>query len=250
MDDRRLTLIIVPHGDLETKTFEISYRRLRFLAWGTLAGLCVLVVMVAMWFSLAAQAARVPPLKRELERFESERMKVDSLAHLLAEVEGQYERVRQLLGADAASAGQQPVLPALPVGGGGQGGPDGTIVDAWPLGTVRGFVTRGLTGEADHTGLDIAVPQSTYIRAAGPGTVMEAGQDEIYGNFVRISHGNEIETLYGHASQLLVSKGDQVKRLQVIALSGNTGRSTAPHLHFEVREKGKPVDPQRYVKQP
>ena len=251
MDDRRLTLIIVPHGDLETKTFEVSYRRLRLLAWSALAGLCILVVMVAMWFSLAAQAARVPPLKRELERFESERVKVDSLAHLLAEVEGQYERVRQLLGADGAAAGQQPVLPELPAAGSaGQGGPDGTIIDAWPLGTVRGFITRGLTGDTDHTGLDIAVPQSTYVRAAGPGTVLEVGQDEIYGNFVRIGHGGELETLYGHASQLLVAKGDQVKRSQVIALSGNTGRSTAPHLHFEVREKGKPVDPQRYVKQP
>lgn len=248
MDDRRLTLIVVPHGDLETKTFEISYRKLRVLAWTTLGGLCVLVVMVAVWFSLAAQAARVPALKRELEHFEKERAKVDSLAHVLAEVEGQYERVRQLLGADASAAGQPPVLPELD--GRGTGGPDGPVIDAWPLGTVKGFITRGLTGEDNHPGIDIAVQQSTYIRAAGPGTVAEVGQHEIYGNFIRIDHGGAIETLYGHASQLLVAKGDKVKRLQVIALSGNSGRSTAPHLHFEVRERGQPVDPQRYVKQP
>jgi murein DD-endopeptidase MepM/ murein hydrolase activator NlpD len=155
-----------------------------------------------------------------------------------------------LLGADATAAGQQPVLPELSDGKSSSAGPDGPIVDAWPLGTVKGFITRGLTGEADHPGLDIAVQQSTYIRAAGPGVVAEAGEHEIYGNFIRIDHGGQIETVYGHASQLLVSKGDRVKRLQVIALSGNTGRSTAPHLHFEVRENGKPVDPQRYVKQP
>jgi murein DD-endopeptidase MepM/ murein hydrolase activator NlpD len=250
MDDRRLTFIVVPHGDLETKTVEISYRRLRLLGWSALALVCVLVFLLAFWWSVAAQAARVPALEGELKRFERERAKVDSLAHLLALVENQYERVRQMLGADAPVDGRQPMLPELPRNAKGEGGTAPPIIDSWPLGTERGFITRGLTKDTNHPGLDIAVPQSSYIRAAGGGTVVAAGTDEIYGQHIRIDHGGGLESLYGHASRLLVKAGDQVKRQAVIALSGNTGRSTAPHLHFEIRQNGVPVDPLRFVRQP
>ncbi len=248
MDDRRLTLIIVPHGDLETKTFEISYRKLRLFV--VIAGVMVscFAFMMAFWFSMAAQAARVRPLLNEIASFEADRAKVDSLARLLADVEGQYARVRQLLGSDGPADGRQPVLPELRTPE--RAPADGEVIDAWPLGTVKGYITRELTTEANHPGLDIAVQQSTYIRAAGPGKVVEAAEDSIYGNFIRIDHGGGFETLYAHASQLLVAKGKQVARQEMIALSGNTGRSTAPHLHFEVRQNGVPVDPRRYVRQP
>lgn len=113
MDDRRLTVIVVPHGDLETRSFEIPYRRLKV---GLLVGIALLLLfgfIVAMWFPVAAQASRVPALTEELELLESERARVAELAQMLAEVEAQYERVRQMLGADAASD-STPVLPPLP----------------------------------------------------------------------------------------------------------------------------------------
>lgn len=248
MDDRKLTLIVVPHGDLETRTFEISYRKLRLLAWGAFGAVCVAVVLLALWWSVAAKAAKVGPLQDRLAEFEKDRAKVDSLAHLLAEVEGQYERVRQLLGANAPVNGQRPTLPDLGANTASTIS-DTPVIDAWPL-QERGFVTRGLSPQSNHPGLDIAVPQNSYIRAAGPGTVLVAGEDSIYGRYIRIDHGGGFETLYGHASRLLVSRGDEVKRAQVIGLSGNTGRSTAPHLHFEVRKNGAPVDPKQFVRQP
>lgn len=248
MDDRKFTLIIVPHGDLETKTFEIPYRKLRFYIYALIGIAVVNVMIIASWFMVAAQAARVPALEGELKRFERERVKVDSLAQLLTDVESQYERVRQLLGADAPVDGRQPMLPELPTSN--PNGSDKGTIDAWPLGSVKGYITRGLTQDANHPGLDIAVPQNSYIRAAGPGTVVEAGEDEVYGHFIRIDHGGGLESLYGHAARLLVSKGVAVKRQQVIALSGSTGRSTAPHLHFEIRQNGAAVDPRRFVKQP
>lgn len=248
MDDRKLTLIVVPHGDLETRTFEISYRKLRLLAWGAFGAVCVAVVLLALWWSVAAKAAKVGPLQDRLAEFEKDRAKVDSLAHLLAEVEGQYERVRQLLGANAPVNGERPTLPDLGANTASTIS-DTPVIDAWPL-QERGFVTRGLSPQSNHPGLDIAVPQNSYIRAAGPGTVLVAGEDSIYGRYIRIDHGGGFETLYGHASRLLVSRGDEVKRAQVIGLSGNTGRSTAPHLHFEVRKNGAPVDPKQFVRQP
>jgi len=245
MDDRRLTIIIVPHGDLETRTFEISYRRLRVFAWTGLIAVALLVVMVAFWFTIAAQAARVENLERDIATLERERVKVDSLAGLLAEVEGQYARVRELLGANGSAAGQESPLPDLR----SRSSNDSPIVDLWPL-AVPGYVTRGLTQDVNHPGLDIAVPQSSHIRAAGDGTVIAAAEDSVYGRYVRIDHGGGIETLYGHASQLLVKQGQKVQRGSYIALSGNTGRSTAPHLHFEIRRNGAAVDPLTFVRKP
>ena len=211
-------------------------------------------LMVGFWFNIASKAARAKELENQLVKLEGERAKVDSLAHVLAEVETQYERVRQMLGADAPSVGKKPLLPDLPKAvfrdDDGDGVADMAAPDAWPL-TERGFVTRGLTkSNAPHAGLDIAVPQNSYIRASGPGLVKTAGEDSIYGKFIVIDHGSGLETLYGHASRLLVTKGSRVKRQQIIALSGSSGQSTAPHLHFEVRRNGTPIDPYEYVKQP
>jgi hypothetical protein len=128
MDDRRLTVIVVPHGDLETRSFEIPYRRLKV---GLLVGIALLLLfgfIVAMWFPVAAQASRVPALTEELELLESERARVAELAQMLAEVEAQYERVRQMLGADAAGD-SGPVLPPLPSDTLGRGaGPAGREV--------------------------------------------------------------------------------------------------------------------------
>ena len=254
MDDRRLTFIVVPHGDLETKTIEIPYRRLKVMLVLAAIVALALAVMVGMWWSIAMKAARVNELERELATLEKERAKVDSLAHLLADVETQYQRVREMLGADAPAAGKQPLLPDLPKGAmrddDGDGVADAASPDAWPL-TERGYITRASGGSGtSHQGIDIAVPQNSYIRASGPGTVKFAGEDRIYGRYIVIDHGGGLESVYGHASRLLVSQGTKVKRLQMIALSGNTGQSTAPHLHFEIRKGGKPVDPYQYVRQP
>lgn len=254
MDDRKLSIIVVPHGDLETKTLEIPYRTLKVLVVMAFVAFIALGLMVGFWFNIASKAARAKELENQLVKLESERAKVDSLAHVLAEVETQYERVRKMLGADAPSVGKQPLLPDLPKAvfrdDDGDGVADMAAPDAWPL-TERGYVTRGLTkSRTPHPGLDIAVPQNSYIRASGPGFIKTAGEDSIYGKYIIIDHGSGLETVYGHAARLLVTQGSRVKRLQIIALSGSSGQSTAPHLHFEVRRNGAPIDPYQYVKQP
>jgi murein DD-endopeptidase MepM/ murein hydrolase activator NlpD len=121
-----------------------------------------------------------------------------------------------------------------------------SIPSHWPL-DMKGFVTRGQvrTGVPDesHPGIDIAVPIGTPVRASGGGTVAAAGYDADYGLFVLLRHPSGYETMYGHASRLLAAEGDAVQAGQVIGLSGNSGRSTAPHLHFEIRRDGKSLDP-------
>ncbi|UCA59301.1 M23 family metallopeptidase [Chryseobacterium rhizoplanae] len=98
-----------------------------------------------------------------------------------------------------------------------------------------------------HKGLDIAVAFGSDVRAAAAGTVIFSGQKGGYGNCVIVSHGNGLATLYGHLSQLVSKVNDKVKVGQVIAKSGNSGRSTGPHLHYEVHKNNTPVNPRLFM---
>jgi len=99
-----------------------------------------------------------------------------------------------------------------------------------------------------HEGLDFSAAHGEQIRATASGIVLEAGRAGHYGKYVKINHGGGLETRYAHASKLLVKKGDLVSKGEVIALVGNTGRSTGPHLHYEIRFKGNSLDPRKYLK--
>lgn len=258
-DERRMTFIVVPHGgrDLNTRSFEVSYRRVRMVGALVLVAAIVWLVSVASWIFVSAQAARVPMLEREVSRLRSENAQVQQLADALHRLESQYEQVRGMLGADRpGDPGSIWLPPSRDNGDSGSGEAPGDsaqamLPTAWPL-TERGFVTREHLGQipGQHPGIDIAVAEGSYVRAAGGGVVEEAGADEIYGNFVRIRHAGGFESVYGHASELFVETADTVRRHEVIALSGNTGRSTAPHLHFEIWKDGQPIDPRAQVTQP
>lgn len=100
----------------------------------------------------------------------------------------------------------------------------------------------------DHNGVDIASPTGTNIYAYQSGKVTFSGWKNGYGNVVIISHGNGMETYYGHCSKLLVKAGQSVEKGQHIAEVGSTGRSTGPHLHFEVRKGGTPINPMPYLR--
>lgn len=99
-----------------------------------------------------------------------------------------------------------------------------------------------------HSGIDIGVVSGTAVPAADSGTVIYSGWAGGYGYFVMIDHGDGIVSCYGHNEELLVQEGDKVSRGDVISLSGSTGYSTGPHLHFEVRQDGEPIDPTSFAK--
>lgn len=98
-----------------------------------------------------------------------------------------------------------------------------------------------------HAGIDIGVDEGVPVHAADGGTVVWSGWMGGYGYAVVIDHGNGLSTLYGHNSELVVSEGEAVGKGQVIAYAGSTGNSTGPHVHFEVRVNGDPVDPMGYL---
>jgi murein DD-endopeptidase MepM/ murein hydrolase activator NlpD len=118
----------------------------------------------------------------------------------------------------------------------------------WP---VRGRVITGFGPQPNglqNDGINLAVPEGTLIKAADDGVVAYAGNElKGYGNLVLVRHSNGFVTAYAHASELLVKKGDVVKRGQVIAKSGQTGTVTSPQLHFEIRKGSVPVDPAQYL---
>jgi murein DD-endopeptidase MepM/ murein hydrolase activator NlpD len=116
------------------------------------------------------------------------------------------------------------------------------------LGSSFGFRIDPINGrQALHTGLDFQAPQGTPILAAAGGVVVTQEYHPAYGNMVEVDHGNELVTRYAHAHETFVKKGDIVKRGQKVATVGSTGRSTGPHLHFEVLVQGVPQDPQKFL---
>ncbi len=121
------------------------------------------------------------------------------------------------------------------------------IKNGW-ISSYFGLRTDPFTGRlARHEGMDFAGKEGTPVEAVAAGVVTWAGPRYGYGNLVEINHGDGYATRYGHNEKILVKVGDTVKKGQVISLMGSTGRSTGPHVHFEVLLNGHPVNPARYV---
>ena len=132
---------------------------------------------------------------------------------------------------------------------GGKGAEAGNLqAFRWP---VRGRVIAGFGPKPNglqNDGINLAVPEGTPVKAADDGVVAYAGNElKGYGNLVLVRHGNGFVTAYAHASEIMVKRGDTVKRGQVIAKSGQTGNVTSPQLHFEIRKGATPVDPSQYL---
>lgn len=183
-------------------------------------------------------------------------------AALLGEIENKKASIQQQMDSlqaqsDSIAAQLRAVNP--PAGGGGSSTPSvgqgngklGNPVPGAPRTSPFGMRLDPVTGKYQlHAGQDFGVKVGTPVLAAADGTVVitqSAASSGGYGNYTCVSHGNGLSTCYAHQSQFLVSQGQKVKKGQVIGLSGNTGFSTGPHLHFEVRINGNPVDPVGYL---
>ena len=259
MKHRGVTIVVHADGDLNTRQYRLPAWAFEAGKWAAL----VLGLLVVLFFTFAGPitraAARVPGLDREVARLREQNARVQQLAAALggggagggggggggggATASGA-ENGGELMRANGVSARAPGAAPRYERGL--------SAPSHWPL-DVKGFVTRGQVRPGDpaesHPGIDIAVPVGTAVRAAGGGTVAAAVIDPDYGLYVLLRHPEGYETMYGHASRLLVSEGEQVQAGRVIALTGNSGRSTAPHLHFEIRREGRSLDPLTVVRE-
>jgi murein DD-endopeptidase MepM/ murein hydrolase activator NlpD len=256
---RAITLVIQRDGTTKTRTYRIPIWALRAGTWTLGVFAFLLLLVTALYGPLVGAAARVPGLERELARLRAENTRVRELSAALDSAESRYAQVRQMMGGEivkdpVTKGAQLPVAPPIrarlasivePV-------TDLTVPKHWPL-DESGYITRGQSKSpsrgGSHPGIDIAVATGNLVRASGGGTVQQAGQDPEYGLFVLLDHPEEYQTMYGHLSRILVTVGSKVTAGEVVGLSGNSGRSTAPHLHFEIRQRGVSLDPLTMVKE-
>ncbi|HYK82437.1 MAG TPA: M23 family metallopeptidase [Gemmatimonadales bacterium] len=258
---RGVTIVVHTDGELESRQYRVPVWAFAAGKWGALVIGLLVVLFFAFAGPISRTAARVPGLEREVARLTEENARVQQLAAALNRAEANYQELRQMLGVRAPPEKGVLATADLPRATAVRARPPGappryqTGVSQpahWPL-DVPGFVTRGQVRPGDpaesHPGIDIAVPLGTPVRAAGGGVVAAAGTDPAYGLFVLLRHSGGYETMYAHASRLLVREGESIEAGQVIALSGSSGRSTAPHLHFEIRREGKSLDPLTVVNQ-
>jgi len=271
MSQRHVTIVVHTDGDLNSRQYRVPLRVVQFGKAAAIAVAILAVLFFAFAGPISRSAARVPGLEREVARLRAENSRVQELAVALTRAEGNYQELRQILGAKAppasrsssggsgrtttgnASAAMRAVtVRATPPAAPPRYETGSSAPSHWPI-DVPGFLTRGQVRPGDvaesHPGIDIAVPAGTPVRASGGGTVKATGYDPDYGLFVLLRHPSGYETMYGHASRLIAADGDDIQAGQVIALSGNSGRSTAPHLHFEIRRDGKSLDPFTLVKE-
>jgi murein DD-endopeptidase MepM/ murein hydrolase activator NlpD len=150
---------------------------------------------------------------------------------------------------DALQAASNEIAARIRAAQAGRSGTTSSVSSSGLIWPVSGPITSpfGWRWGRMHQGVDIGVPSGTPIHAAAAGTVIYCGWEEGYGNFVVIDHGGNLATAYGHQSSIAVACGQQVAQGQVIGYSGCTGHCFGPHVHFEVRINGDPVDPMGYL---
>jgi len=259
------SIMVVPHDNTNMRNYRLSYTLVYAFIALVLFAVITGVVFVVTYGKVLRTAYQATILANENAELRARNAQIDSLRTELVQLQTMSIQIKNMLGvnlsfedsvlvanlspavtsrvasegemvAEETRAEQQRLLKAIP--------------SFWP---VKGYVTReffttgGQKSEHYHPGMDIAVKSNTPVKSAAESVVVESGWDDTYGYRLLIDHGFGITTLYGHNSRILVHVGDRVTRGQTIAFAGSTGKSTAPHLHFEVRKNGVPVDPRNYL---
>src|SRR5256886_3923933 len=253
--DRRVTIVVHTDGDLASRQYRVPLWAFEAGKWGAL----VVGLLVVLFFAFAGPIGRaalsVPGLERKVARLEEENSRVQQLAAALNRAEANYQELRTMLGVRAPrERGAAPTGDLVRAGAGHARPPSAPLryepgpaePTHWPL-DIAGFVTRGQVRPGDvaesHPGIAIALPAGPPVRAAGGGAVEAAGTDPAYGLFVLLRHSSGYETMYGHASRLLVREGDSVQAGQGIALSRRSRPPPAPHPPLANPPQGQAAGP-------
>lgn len=216
-----------------------------------LLGLLVVVLVVALVLSGSAayRLARLSYLEQRNAQLEGEFARVSLLKERIEKLEEQQQRYAEMLGIElspppvdwSSVPGESVVVPDWAAESDRPSRPVPALV---PLDDYA--VSRRFTG--GHRGIDLAASVGVPVHASGDGFVLGRGDDTVFGRFVLLEHHQGFQTYYGHLQDWRVEAGDSVRAGEVIGLVGSTGRSSAPHLHFEVRRYGEPVDPEKSIR--
>ena len=266
---RQLSILIIPDDGSRTWEFKLGYCAIR----GLLVAETLLLVLVILggffyWRSLHWEAEALR-LTRDNKGLRSEMRQVGELAESVSRMKAIDRQLRAML-SPAIDLPQSATLdpedsPSIFVGSSpaartvsttarrGLSVSDTRLVpDVWPVGRFEGLVTQEFilttgTVKAGHQGIDIAASEGALVTATADGRIAFAGEDETLGLVLSVDHFGAYLTRYGHNSVLLVRTGDAVRKGQPIALVGNTGRSSGPHLHYEIWQQGTPRNPRDFL---
>jgi murein DD-endopeptidase MepM/ murein hydrolase activator NlpD len=221
---------------LANRTIVLTLRQVHLLRRGAYVLGGLLAVVILSWFYLAAQAARVPLLTKQIESMQSDVKQLDTLRSTLNGLESSFQQVQTMLGAAPKLA--DPLVKSN----------DASLPDSWPL-PVAGTVITAFDSSSGAHGMDIGVEPGTAVRAAGAGMVVELSDDPELGHLIRIANADDYESVYANIRDVRVAKGDHVAAGAVIAVTGEARRALPPHLHFEVRRGKTDVNPISIMKQ-
>jgi murein DD-endopeptidase MepM/ murein hydrolase activator NlpD len=274
----RINIMIMTEGETTSPVRSYSvpwYAARAAIAIGAVALLLLIVTSsLAVYFYSASR--EVDELRTQMKSMGAAMEKLEALQRELVYHREFTRRVAGLLGIsvpdfeDSAYASMRTGLSGMALsdstGNAGSGGESegfggvGVLVTDFPpdpnnrprclplAGSIsRGFAPHQSNPSLRHSGIDLAAREGTPVLATADGTVEFAAEDDIYGLLIVVDHGNGFKTTYGHNSLILVKANDTVHRGDRIAFSGNTGISTAPHLHYEIEENGTPVDPSGFL---
>ena len=241
------------------RSFARTYSLSAVIAILSAIGGFVLGVIAMLVFSLKTfiDWAEVESLRNRTDQLESALVRLPEVKQELLESEEELKRLRIMLGIEKAPDtvdytklvfAYKPIIPQRVSDTLDTSDLDSTQIEEeiegfYPqvLPTVGFRVTRPFSKH--HPGIDFATSEGKPVFATADGVVREVGYDSLFGKYLKIRHGKYYETFYGHLQSAIVRKGERVKMNQIVGYVGNTGRSSAPHLHFEVRHNGTPIDP-------
>jgi len=272
MGEKYLNVMLLPDGKKGIR-FKLSLRLAYLLAGFFVAFLLVAAFLIASYSRVYQRAFEANSLALENRRLSEYNAKVTELENQVKAYRDFIQRISELAGVEL-SKGKELVpdskkdlnllkeksldskdfyQPDVSVGQFVNSYFDPFIDDFIPRDyPVEGWITKSFIIDKErlgvsHPGVDIACREGSEVKATAYGWVRFAGWDPVYGNLVILKHSEGYATLYGHNQRILIKEGEFVKRKKVIALSGNTGRSSAPHLHYEIRKDGTPKDPQNFL---
>ncbi len=243
---KRLLVYLEPEGATRTFQYRVAYGLIATVFTLFVVSMLVFVVGGAIFARGIESARQADQLSAANDSLRAEFRKLRTIEAQLVELRRVNERMLRLAGIDSDS-----LLDDLATGLELNQTEDSVWRYSQPHLPPRvGIQSRGFRSEpkgSEHLGVDIPGPIGVPILASGGGVVTRVEEDAVYGNVITLDHGSGVTSLYGHNDEVLVSLGDSVFAGQPIARLGNTGKSSAPHLHFEIQLDGVPVDPADFI---
>ena len=248
-------IILIPDDDQGTREYGITRGMVLALLLLVFAAVVVMAMLMVTFAGKFDERQRIGELEQDLADATEAVAAATLLKIELDDMRQTQEKLLYMLGVDtSATAGADSLAAWLQSepGSAAEGLRRAAAVSLSPrpgLWPATGYVTREFIagsiarGVKPHLGIDIAGTADSPILAAADGVVSRTGTDDFLGNYVEIEHGLGYLTVYGHCSRVAVSRGDRINGGQVVAYMGDTGESTAPHLHFEIWHQGEAVDP-------